>query len=420
MKKIEKKTRKSNAKSRVEATMEMLEGLSDVGSRLALIQQLIPLGLQAVEDTLQKEVAALAGGRYSREEKLNHRWGSNIGFVHLGHQKHSILVPRVRNVLSEEEIPLKAYQALKKPSGVDDHILAQVINGISHRNFEKAAQQIPSVFGIQKSSISRKFIKASAAKLEAFRNRDLSDHDIIAIFMDGKSFAENAMIIALGITLTGEKIVLGAIESSTENTRVCRDFLVSLKERGLRTAEKILFVIDGAKGLRKGIEMVFEKQAMIQRCQWHKRENVVSYLPKSEQSRFRKKLQKAYEEKEYKHAKSKLSVIRKALLLINESAVSSLDEGLEETLTLHRLGVFERLGVSLKTSNCIESLNSQLARYTRRVSYWKNSNQRQRWVATALLEIEPSLRRIKGFKSLPTLRAKMKAFEQDNNQKQAA
>ncbi len=228
------------------------------------------------------------------------------------------------------------------------------------------------------------------------------------------------MIIALGITLAGEKIVLGAIESSTENTRVCRDFLMSLKERGLKTAEKILFIIDGAKGLRKGIETVFEKQAMIQRCQWHKRENVVSYLPKSEQSRFRKKLQKAYEEKEYKDAKQKLSVIRKALLLINESAVSSLDEGLEETLTLHRLGVFEPLGVSLKTSNCIESLNSQLARYTRRVSYWKNSNQRQRWVATALLEIEPRLRRIKGFKSLPALRAKMKAFEQDNNQKQAA
>jgi len=175
-------------------------------------------------------------------------------------------------------------------------------------------------------------------------------------------------------------------------------------------------VIDGAKGLCKGIQTVFGKQAIVQRCQWHKRENVVAYLPKLEQSRFRKKLQKAYETSRYSQAKQKLSAIRKELQLINESAVNSLDEGLEETLCLHRLGLFEQLGISLKTTNCIESLNSQLAQYTKRVSYWKNSNQRQRWIATALLAIEPSLRKIKGFKFLPILKNNMNNFDQDKNQ----
>lgn len=417
---VEKRERKNNAKIRVETAMDLINGTYDLESRISLIQQLIPIGLMAVEEALQSEVQELAGVRYRRDDNPHKRWGSNLGSVYLGDRKHSIRVPRVRNQTIGEEVPLKSYQALQSDEGINNQTLAQVINGISTRKFEKAAMQIPSAFGIQKSSVSRKFIQASAKQLKAFQDRDLKDHEIIVIFMDGKSFSENEMIIALGVTLSGQKIVLGAIESGTENGGVCRDFLNQLKERGLQTEEKILFVIDGAKGLRKGIETVIGKQAIIQRCQWHKRENVVAYLPKSEQKRFRKKLQKAYEQESYQHAKQKLYTVRKALQLINESAVRSLDEGLEETLTLHRLGLFEQLGVSLKTTNCIESLNSQLEQYTRRVRYWKNSNQRQRWVATALLEIEPSLRRVKGYRFLPLLKNNMGKYTQEKNQTNAA
>lgn len=417
---VEKRERKNNAKIRVETAMDLINGTYDLESRISLIQQLIPIGLMAVEEALQSEVQELAGVRYRRDDNPHKRWGSNLGSVYLGDRKHSIRVPRVRNQTIGEEVPLKSYQALQSDEGINNQTLAQVINGISTRKFEKAAMQIPSAFGIQKSSVSRKFIQASAKQLKAFQDRDLKDQEIIVIFMDGKSFSENEMIIALGVTLSGQKIVLGAIESGTENGGVCRDFLNQLKERGLQTEEKILFVIDGAKGLRKGIETVIGKQAIIQRCQWHKRENVVAYLPKSEQKRFRKKLQKAYEQESYQHAKQKLYTVRKALQLINESAVRSLDEGLEETLTLHRLGLFEQLGVSLKTTNCIESLNSQLEQYTRRVRYWKNSNQRQRWVATALLEIEPSLRRVKGYRFLPLLKNNMGKYTQEKNQTNAA
>lgn len=420
MKVVEKKRRKSNAKLRVEAVMNLIKDNGDLGSRLSLIQQLIPIGLMAVEEVLQAEVRDLSGVRYHHGDNPNQRWGSNIGSVHLGGQKHSISVPRVRNQTSKREVPLKSYQALQSDQGINDQILAQVINGISARKFEKAAMQIPSTFGIQKSSISRKFIKATALKLKAFQDRDLKKHDIIVIFMDGKRFSDNEMIIALGVTLSGEKIILGMIETGTENGPVCRDFLNQLKERGLQTEKKILFVVDGSKGLKKGIQTVFGKQAIIQRCQWHKRENVVAYLPKSVQNRFRKKLQKAYETPNIEQARRKLNAIGKELQLINESALVSLNEGFEDTLTLHRLGLFEQLGISLKTSNCIESLNSQLAQYTRRVAYWKNSKQRQRWVATALMEIEPSLRKIKGYRSLPLLRTNMEKLSQKQNQSKAA
>jgi transposase-like protein len=159
---------------------------------------------------------------------------------------------------------------------------------------------------------------------------------------------------------------------------------------------EILFIIDGAKGLYKGVKEALGSQAVIQRCQWHKRENVAKYLDKKLQPQFRRKLQAAYEQPTYEKAKQRLGQIKKELALINASAVASLEEGLEETLTLHRLGVFKQLGESFKTTNCIENIMSQVGIYTDRVDYWKNSDQRQRWVGTALLEIEPHLRKVRG------------------------
>ncbi len=247
----------------------------------------------------------------------------------------------------------------------------------------------------------------------------MSGHDILAIFIDGKSFADNQIIIALGITLEGKKIV-GFIESSTENHRVCQDFLNGLMDRGLNTENEILFIIDGAKGLHKGIKRVLSDKAVIQRCQWHKRENVLKYLDKSHQSHFRRKLQAAYEQPTYEAAKKRLGQIKKELAFINQSAVNSLQEGLEETLTLHRLGLFKQLGESFKTTNCIESIMRQVGIYTDRIGYWKNSDQRQRWVGTALQEIEPNLRKVKGYRHLGELREAMKKLNSKNNVSHAA
>jgi len=376
-----------------------------------MIQMLIPLGLQAVEEELQAEVRwHVGGGRHERTGGDNRRWGQNPGSVFMGDQKVKINVPRVRDVRADEEIPLKSYQRLQDPSHLDEVALARVINGISQGKYERAAEQVPETFGIKKSSVSRKFIRASAKRLEAFLNRDLSAHDIVAIFIDGKFFAENELVIALGVTITGEKVILGFVETSTENHKVCKDFLNGLKARGLNLEQDILFIIDGGKGIHKGIREVMGAGALIARCQWHKRENVLGYLAKERRAEWKRRLQSAYEQTSYDLAKKALNGLKSELREINLSAAGSLDEGLEETLMLQRLGMFEKLGKSFKTTNCIENVNKSLELYTGRVSRWQNSDQRQRWVATALLEIEPRLNCVMGHEHLKELREAMKRF----------
>jgi len=287
---------------------------------------------------------------------------------------------------------------------------------LSCHKYSEAAQEVPEVFGLSASSVSKRYIRASAKKLKEFNSRRLERYDIVSIVMDGKTFAEEQMVIAVGITMSGDKIFLGFVQTATENASVCKEFLRSLiDERGLLYKQGILFIIDGAKGIRKSIKDVFGNYASIQRCQWHKRENVVSYLPKSQQASMRRKLQNAYEQPSYEVAVRELNKCRNELKEINQSAVKSLDEGFEETLTLHRLGVFDVLGISLKTTNCLESINSQISRMLRRITYWKNSDQKHRWLAAALLSIEPNLRRVKGYKALPKLRdALQKVLKMEN------
>jgi len=196
---------------------------------------------------------------------------------------------------------------------------------------------------LSSSTVSRQFTEASAAKLKEFQERDLSRLDVVALFLDGKTFAEDTMVLALGVTVKGDKVFLGFVQTETENKRVLEQFLRSLLERGLEVSQGVLVVIDGGKGLRSAVTSALRRRALIQRCQWHKRENVVSYLPKKDQAYWRKRLQKAYERPTYKEAKEKLEAIHKELSRVNESAARSLEEGFEETLTLHRLGLFPLL-----------------------------------------------------------------------------
>jgi len=227
---------------------------------------------------------------------------------------------------------------------------------------------------------------------------------VVAVFLDGKSFAEDQMVLALGTTLNGDKVFLGFVQTDTENTRAIKIFLRGLADRGLDLSAGALVVIDGSKGLKAGAEAAFSGQVLIQRCQWHKRENVVSYLPRKEQPYWRGRLQRAYQRPTYEEATRDLTAIRTELEELNQSAVASLDEGFEETLTLHRLGVFPLVGRSLKTTNVLESVNAMAEQRCGRVDHWKNSNQKQRWLAAALLDIEPRLRRLLGYRHLPLLR----------------
>jgi putative transposase len=376
-------------------------------ARVELIQALIPLGLEAVNDLLQQEVTALAGARYRHGDGQAGyaRWGRQPGSVYLTDQKLAVQVPRVRDLKAGKEVPLPSYQALRQPRRADEAALRKVLKGLSCREYEACVEPVAETFGLSGSSISRRFKRASARKLAELSERDLSGHDLVAVFLDGKTFGDDQMVIALGVTLEGQKVVLGFVQTASENEAVCATFLRGLVERGLKFDQGLLCVIDGAKGLRKAVEKVFGASAMVQRCQWHKRENVVRYLPVSQQATFRRKLQAAYEQPTYAGAKKALQRVRSELTQINASAVRSLDEGFEETLTLHRLGVFQELGRSLKTTNCLENLNALVGRRTDKVDYWKNAEQKHRWLATTLLDLEPRLRKVWGYRQLLRLRA---------------
>lgn len=395
----------------------------DLNAKVELIRSLIPLGLMHVQMLLDEEVETLAGPRYAREDGASGmRYGSNPGTVVLDGQRVPIRVPRVRS--DQAEIPLRSYQGLHGTGTADDALLRRVLYGISCRNYEAAARAIPGAIGLSSSSVSRGFIEASAAKLKEFQERDLSRERYVALFLDGKSFADATLVIALGVTADGTKRFLGFVETDTENEKVLTPFLRSLVERGLDLSQGLLVVIDGGKGLRSAVRQVFQKKALVQRCMWHKRENVVSHLAKSEQATWRRRLQRAYDRPTYKEAHAELTKLHRELEGRNQSAAASLAEGLEETLTLHRLGVYAVLGASFKTTNCLESTNALVEERCAKVDVWKNSNQRHRWLATALLDIEPRLRRVKNHRHLPqlatALRRVLNIKEQQTRMEEAA
>jgi transposase-like protein len=267
---------------------------------------------------------------------------------------------------------------------------------------------VAETFGLSPSSLSQRFKRASAKKLAELGERDLSGYDLVGLLLDGKTFGDDEIVIALGVTLQGHKVVLGFVQTATENELVCTQLLRGLVQRGLNINQGVLCVIDGSKGLRQAVEKVLGHKAAVQRCQWHKRENVLRYLPVGRQAEFRRKLQNAYDRPTYDKAKSSLKKVRTELGLVNQSAVASLDEGFEETLTLHRLGLFEELGRSFKTTNCIENLNALIAQRTDKIDCWRNSEQKHRWLATAVLEIEPRLRKVCGYRHLSRLRAALR------------
>lgn len=396
----------------VQPNHEMLPvGLEDVDARIAIIQALIPLGLAAVGEALDADVTRLAGPKWSRTGRLPGvvRWTKEPRSVYLLDQKVPITHQRVRDLRQNAEVPVPTYEALQAPRAADAGLFRKVLLGLSCRNYQACAEAVPEAFGVSASSVSRRFIRASARQLQALQERRLERYDVVALVLDGKTCAADEIVIALGITATGEKVLLGFVQTATENERVCATFLRELVERGLKYHHGLLCVIDGAKGLRKALETVFGGHAVVQRCQWHKRENVLDYLPKTERAAWRRKLQAAYERPTYAAAQAALLRVRQELKVRNESAVKSLDEGFDETLTLHRLGLFRQLGISLKTTNCLESINAQIARRIGRVTAWRTADQKHRWVAAALLDIEPRLRRVKGYRALPLLRTAIQA-----------
>lgn len=398
--------------NRIDDTSNLPESLrhileSPLEIKMALIEHHMELARMLVREILDEEVCQLAGERYSRNKPYSgrySRWGNNPGSVRIDGERVPVEVPRVRDNYEQQSHPLESYQALHNGAQLNEQLYENVLLGLATGDYNRVASEFVDGFGLSQSSVSRAFQERSRKALEEFGRRSLNSYDFVGLWIDGKSQAREQIVIALGLTMKGEKVPLGFVQATTENSEAVKGLLSDLIDRGFSFDHGLLCVIDGAKALSKAVTDIFGACAIVQRCQWHKRENVVSYLNESDKQNYRRRLQQAYQRSDYEEAKAALISIHTELKSLNLSAAGSLMEGLEETLTLQKLGLFDLLGKSLKTTNCIENLNSQLCKYTGRVKHWKSSDQRHRWVAAGLLEIEKKMRRIDNYKHLPLLR----------------
>jgi transposase-like protein len=293
---------------------------------------------------------------------------------------------------------------IKRSQGPDELLLQRMLLGISTRDYEKVIQEVGEGFGVSKSNISKQFVAEAAAAWEEFKNRSLREHKYIAIFIDGKHLRTHQIVIAMGVTEAGEKHILDFIQADTENARAVRQLLVNLNHRGLTYNEGLLFIVDGAKGLRSAIETVYGHKAVVQRCVWHKQENVLSYLNEDQKTEYKSRLQVCFREGDYKKAKKGLLEIKQELSIINPGAARSLQEGLEETLTLQKLGLVKYFRQSLSTTNCIENVNRLIQQKVGKIKYWVNGQQIERWFVLASLDIETRLNKIHNHKHLTLLR----------------
>lgn len=302
-------------------TQEMMErfGGDDLDATAAFIHGLIPCGLAALEEKLVKTVDYLVGEK-RKHGKENLRWGSQPGSVYLRDQKIPIMVPRVRNKKHSIEVPLELYKKLQRPYLADRQTILKLLNGISTHKYRETSELVPEVFGISPSNLSKRFKPDATETLKKLQTRSLAPYDFTCIFIDGKRFAKDGLLIVLCITVEGKKMVLDIAQSYSENARAASQLFEKLIERGLRFKEGLLFIVDGSKGITSAIKQTFKEYAFIQRCHRHKQENVTSYLTDSQKEICKRELKDAYKKTNYEEAKRALEKLHRELLNVNQTA----------------------------------------------------------------------------------------------------
>ena len=364
-------------------------------------------GLRILGAILEDEVTRRVGPSHRPDSESGAlRWGHQPGYVVFAGRKVAIQRPRVRT-RQGREVELDSYARLQHDGRRQRAVREGIVAGLTSRNYRRAVQSVVEGYGIEKSSVSREFVQASAAQLQELCEKQLGELDLVAILIDGIHLGKQVLVVALGIAVSGGKHVLGLWQGATENTTVVKELLEDLVARGLSTERRYLFVIDGAKALRAAIERVFGDRAEVQRCQIHKRRNVKEHLPKSAQGDYDRRIRNAYALTEYAAAEAELEKIFRQLERINPSAARSLEEGLEETLTVHRLGVGPLLRRTLASTNAIESCFSIVEKVARNVKRWRAGDHALRWTATGLLEAEKKFRKVKGYRELELLHRRM-------------
>lgn len=361
----------------------------------ALIQQ---AGVQLLGQMMEQEVRELAGERSKPQaDRQAHRWGSEEGYCVVMGQKVAIQRPRVRSV-DGGEIRLGTYEMFHRGEPLNEAVWERLMMGLSTRNYGKAVREFSEAYGVDKSTVSERFIEASRQKLKEMMERRLDKLALCALLIDATPFEGQQMVAALGIGTDGTKTVLGLRQGATENATVVGQLLDDLMERGLDFSQPRLYVLDGAKALSAAVRNHAGTSALIQRCQVHKRRNVLDHLNEDVRPVVARKLNEAYGMEDYAAASQALKRLVSELTELNPSAARSLEEGLEETLTVHRLGVPAQLRKTLASTNIIESAFSVVDRVCGNVKRWHGGDQRERWVGSGLLVAERQFRKVKGHK----------------------
>ena len=395
---------------------EVLVSLDQIAesAKEGLLALAVGAGMQVMYAMMDADVAALVGpkGRHV-PDRAAVRHGHEDGSVTLGGRRVPVRRPRVRAADGGGEVRLPCYELFSSTEVLGRMALERMLAGLSTRRYghglEPVGEQVAATASAtSRSAVSRRFVAATEHALAQLMAADLSGLDLVAVMVDGVGFAEHLCVVALGIGIDGTKHPLALVEGSTENATLVRDLLVGLRERGLDVARPILAVLDGSTALSRAVREVFDKP-IIQRCQEHKIRNVRDRLPEKLRSLVQQCMRQAYHADSALAAEAKLTALAAELDKTHPGAAASLREGLQETLTVLRLGVPPTLARTLRSTNPIESMISICRNHSVNVKRWRDGQMALRWCAAGMVEAGKQFRRVNGHLHLAKLRAALDA-----------
>jgi putative transposase len=389
--------------------LPMNEGLFDVAS--AIEKTASQAGLLMMKALIDEEVEQLTGQRYRHlSDRQGVRWGTEDGHVIYAGRKVGVERPRVRTADGTAELPLRRWNAFAHPRRQEQAVQNKILRRVSCRDYAGVLDDVCDGYGIDKSSVSRRWQAASTKQLAALLERRLDDLDLGVLVIDGKGFGDYTLITAVGVDAAGYKHVLGLWPGATENSEVVGALLDDLLERGLNRARRYLFVLDGAKALRKAIIDRFGASTFIQRCRLHKHRNIRKYLPRRYHRLLALKLTAAFGMTDHAEAVRELRKVHDWLASINLAAAKSLEDGFDDLLTVNKLRLPAALTKLFEHTNLIESTYSLTEDLCRNVKRWRDANMAWRWAGTVLLEAEKRFHRIKGYREMPFLLKQLQAL----------
>lgn len=378
-------------------------------AREGLLALSVGVGLGVVHELMELEVDEAVGPKGKHDpDRVAKRHGHEDGSMTLGGRRVQVRRPRIRSADDKRELPVETYEYFADRDPLTRAVIDRMLAGVSTRRFARVGEPVGSSVEAEssstsKTSVSEIFVERTASAFEELMGRRLDDVRLAVMMLDGIEIAERTHVVALGITTDGVKIPLGLWEGSTENATLARTLLADLVDRGLDPEQAILFVIDGSKALRRAIKDVFGEQALVHRCHRHKERNVCDLLGERDRDQVRTRMRAAWALSDPELARERLQLLATELDRSWPDAARSLREGLDDTLTLTRLGITGQLAKTLCSTNPCESMIEIVRSTQRNVKRWRDGDMRRRWTAAGMLAAEQQFRRIIGYRDLAKL-----------------